>query len=46
LLNDDAARRKMKADLEEVKQKLSSERDPMELAAECVEHLLSAPAGF
>jgi len=46
LLNDDAARRKMKADLEEVKQKLSSERDPMDVAAECVEHLLSAPVGF
>ena len=46
LLNDDDARRKMKADLEEVKQKLSSERDPMEVAAECVEHLLGTPVGF
>jgi lipid-A-disaccharide synthase len=46
LLNDDAARRKMKAGLEEVKRKLSSERDPMEVAAECVEHLLSTPVGF
>ena len=40
LLNDDAARRKMKADLEEVKQKLSSERDPMEVAAECIDGIL------
>ena len=46
LLNDDGARRKMKADLAEVKQKLSSERDPMEVAAECVEHLLGTPVGF
>jgi lipid-A-disaccharide synthase len=46
LLNDDAARRKMKADLEEVQRKLSSERDPMEVAAECVEHLLGAPVRF
>ena len=37
LLNDDDARRKMKADLEEVKQRLSSERDPMEVAAECID---------
>ncbi len=40
LLNNDAARRKMKADLEEVKHKLSSERDPMEVAAECIERIL------
>jgi lipid-A-disaccharide synthase len=46
LLNDDAARRKMKADLDEVKHKLSSDRDPMEVAAECVEHLLGTPVGF
>jgi lipid-A-disaccharide synthase len=46
LLNDDAARRKMKADLEEVKHKLSSERDPMEVAAECVEQLLGTPVGL
>ena len=46
LLNDDGARRKMTADLEEVKQKLWSERDPMEVAAECVEHLLGTPVRF
>jgi len=40
LLNDDGARRKMKADLEEVKHKLSSERDPMEIAAECIDGIL------
>jgi lipid-A-disaccharide synthase len=40
LLNDDVARRKMKADLEEVRQKLSSERDPMEVAAECIDGIL------
>ena len=40
LLNDDNARRKMKADLEEVKHKLSSERDPMEVAAECIDGIL------
>jgi lipid-A-disaccharide synthase len=40
LLNDDGARRKMKADLEEVKVKLSSERDPMEVAAECIDGIL------
>jgi lipid-A-disaccharide synthase len=40
LLNDEDARRKMKSDLEEVKQKLSSERDPMEVAAEYVDHVL------
>ncbi len=40
LLNDDAARRKMKADLEEVKQKLSSDRDPMEVAAACIDGIL------
>ncbi len=40
LLNDDGARRKMKADLEEVKHKLSSERDPMEVAAECIDRIL------
>ena len=40
LLNDDGARREMKVDLEEVKQKLSSERDPMEVAAECVDGIL------
>jgi lipid-A-disaccharide synthase len=40
LLNDDGARQKMKADLEDVKHQLSSERDPMEVAAECVEQVL------
>ncbi|MEO8051199.1 MAG: lipid-A-disaccharide synthase [Acidobacteriota bacterium] len=40
LLNDDSARCLMKADLEEVKQKLSSERDPMEVAAECIDDIL------
>ena len=40
LLDDVGERRKMKADLEEVRQKLSSERDPMELAAEYVEQVL------
>jgi lipid-A-disaccharide synthase len=40
LLNDDAARRKMKADLEEVKHKLTSERDPIEVAAECIDGIL------
>ncbi len=40
LLNDDGARRKMKADLEEGQHKFSSERDPMEVAAECVDAIL------
>ena len=40
LLNDDAARGKMKADLGEVKQKLSSDRDPMEVAAACIDGIL------
>jgi lipid-A-disaccharide synthase len=40
LLDDPSARRKMKADLEEVRVKLSSERDPMELAAESIEQVL------
>jgi lipid-A-disaccharide synthase len=40
LLNDEGARRKMKADLEEVRQKLSSERDPMEVAAERIDEIL------
>ena len=46
LLEDEGARRKMKADLEEVKQKLSSERDPMEVAAECIEAVLNPSGGF
>jgi lipid-A-disaccharide synthase len=46
LLNSEEARSKMKADLEEVRQRLSSERDPMEVAAECVQHLLGTPVGF
>jgi lipid-A-disaccharide synthase len=41
LLGDEGARRKMKADLEEVKSKLSSERDPMETAANCIEQVLT-----
>ena len=40
LLQDEAARRKMKAELEDVKRKLSSERDPMEAAADCIEAML------
>ncbi len=40
LLDDADARRRMKADLGEVKHKLSSERDPMEVAAECIERVL------
>jgi lipid-A-disaccharide synthase len=40
LLKDDGARRQMKADLAEVKQKLSSVRDPMEVAAESIEQVL------
>jgi lipid A disaccharide synthetase len=40
LLNDDAARRQMKTDLDEVKHKLSSDRDPMEVAAECVDGII------
>ena len=41
LLKDDAARRRMRADLEEVAAKLSSERDPMEVAAEWIEKVFS-----
>jgi lipid-A-disaccharide synthase len=41
LLEDEGARRKMKVDLEDVKQKLSSERDPMIVAAECIEQVLT-----
>ena len=40
ILNDEGARRKMQADLEEVKQKLASECDPMEVAAECIDGIL------
>ena len=40
LLSDEAARRTMRADLEAVKRKLSSESDPMEMAAECIERVL------
>jgi len=40
LLNSENARRKMKADLETVKQKLSSQRDPMEVAAACIDQVL------
>jgi lipid-A-disaccharide synthase len=41
LLDDEGAQRRMKVDLEEVKQKLSSERDPMIVAAECIEEVLT-----
>ena len=40
LLDDEGARREMKADLEEVKRQLSSERDPMEVAAESIDQVL------
>jgi lipid-A-disaccharide synthase len=40
LLNDKGARGGMKADLEEVKHKLVSERDPMEVAAACIDGIL------
>jgi lipid-A-disaccharide synthase len=40
LLGDESAKRKMKADLDDVKQRLSSERDPMDVAAECIERVL------
>jgi hypothetical protein len=36
----------MKADLEEVRLRLSSERDPIDVAAECVEAVLSASKAF
>jgi len=40
LLGDESAKRKMKADLDDVKQRLSSARDPMDVAAECIERVL------
>ena len=40
LLGDETARATMKLDLEDVKRKLSSDRDPMEFAAECIEKVL------
>ena len=40
LLDDEGARRKMKADLRRCQEKLSSERDPMEVAAECIDEVL------
>jgi len=46
LLDDEGARRQMKADLEEVKRKLSSECDPMEVAAECIEEVFRAAGKF
>ena len=46
LLGDESARLKMKADLDDVRQRLSSERDPMDVAAECVEAVLSASNRF
>jgi len=39
LLEDETARERMRADLSEVARKLSSERDPMEIAAEWVVHV-------
>jgi len=41
LLGDAGARGKMKADLAEVAAKLSSARDPMERAADCIEQVLA-----
>ena len=41
LLGDEDARRKMKADLEEVKSRLLSENDPMETAANSIEQVLA-----
>jgi lipid-A-disaccharide synthase len=41
LLEDRARRRAMQAELAEVAGKLGSERDPMEIAAECIERLWS-----
>ena len=41
LLWDEGARRKMKSDLDEVKARLSSGRDPMETAADCIEQVLT-----
>jgi len=40
LLDSENARRKMKADLEAVKLKLLSQRDPMEVAAACIDQVL------
>lgn len=41
LLGNEAEQRKMRADLEEVKRNLSSESDPMEIAALCIEKVLA-----
>ena len=41
LLEDEAARRKMRADLAEVQSKLLSARDPMATAADCIEQVLA-----
>ena len=41
LLDDPAARERMKADLAEVATKLTTALDPMELAADCVEEILN-----
>lgn len=41
LLSSEAEQRNMRADLEEVRKQLASERDPMETAAECIEQLLA-----
>ena len=41
LFSSEAEQRSMRADLEEVKRNLSSERDPMETAAECIEKIFA-----
>jgi lipid-A-disaccharide synthase len=41
LLDDDAARSRMRADLAEVAARLASRDDPMEIAADCVEKVFS-----
>ena len=41
LLGDEGLRSQMRAELEEVKSKLSSLRDPMETAADCIEQVLA-----
>ena len=40
LLGDEGARLKMKADLDDVRRRLSGERNPMDVAAECIERVL------
>jgi lipid-A-disaccharide synthase len=41
LLDDESARRNMRADLADVRSKLWSERDPMAAAADCIEQVLA-----